>query len=91
MNHKHKMSDLFKTSDYNRGLTVYNNYDNPFSRKLVSLYNNHNNEFSNTQMNYLKKAINLAYQAGQYNERKKRIKQLEHDPEYEDIIDDEYE
>ena len=88
----HKMSNLFNTHDYNRGLVVFNNNDNPYSRKLVSLYNNHNDEFSNTQMKYLKKAINLAYQAGQYNERKKRIKQLEHDPEYEDIIgDDEYE
>ena len=89
----HKMSNLFNTHDYNRDLVLFNNNNNPYSRKLLSLYKGHNNEFSNTQMKYLTKAVSLAYKAGQYNERKKRIKQLDDDNEYEDIIydDDEYE
>jgi len=86
------MSDRYKMHDYNRSLVLYNNNNNPFSQKLVSLYNNHNNEFSNTQMKYLKKAISLAYKAGQYNERKKLIKQIKNDNNYEDMIGDyEYE
>ena len=88
------MSDLFKRKYNNRSLVVFNNNNNnnPYSRELLSLYKGHNNEFSNTQMKYLTKAVRLAYKAGQYNERKKRIKQLGDDNEYEDIIeDDEYE
>ncbi len=57
-------------SKHNNSLIIFGSNDNPYLRSLGLCYQKSCNNFSNSQISSIKRAINLAYKAGQYQERK---------------------
>ncbi len=56
-------------SKHNNSLIIFGANDNPYLTSLGLYYQQTCNNFSNSQISSIKKAINLAYKAGQYQER----------------------